>query len=362
MGIIDDLLGKLGKKNGQLGKTTRDSVIKPSDNPPLKGDWGVKADITTMEFWENLSREVKVLITTLFIALVLIVVGWSSQNMLVMTNVILLSVFVVAVPQFLFQYERHMAIKEMEERFPSFLRDIIESLSAGIPLHRSIMDTAKFDYGKLSPEIEKMSNQISWGIPLQKVLFQFSERVKSSKRLSTSIKIIIESYASGGDVANTLTTVADHSHLIEESEKERKSLLNQYVILMYALAILFIIIVVAINRLMMPIFEVSAESSEAGDTLALSNPCESCSGADCMICGLYEWTAENMFGIPSSNISSYFTSLFFYMSLVQAIFSGLVAGQIGENSITAGVKHSLILVFITMGTFYFLVYFKVFQI
>jgi flagellar protein FlaJ len=35
--------------------------------------------------------------------------------------------------------------------------------------------------------------------------------------------------------------------------------------------------------------------------------------------------------------------LFFHMTVVQSLFGGLVAGKMGEGTINAGLKHSLIL-------------------
>ncbi|MFN6992553.1 MAG: hypothetical protein ACK4MM_07540 [Fervidobacterium sp.] len=48
-------------------------------------------------------------------------------------------------------------------------------------------------------------------------------------------------------------------------------------------------------------------------------------------------------------------ALFFSMVIVQAICGGLVAGQISEGSIKAGIKHSLILLVVTFGIFFILV-------
>ena len=49
-------------------------------------------------------------------------------------------------------------------------------------------------------------------------------------------------------------------------------------------------------------------------------------------------------GIPLG-IANYYVAIFFYVVLIQGIFMGLIAGQLGENSITAGSKHSLIMAF-----------------
>jgi flagellar protein FlaJ len=51
-----------------------------------------------------------------------------------------------------------------------------------------------------------------------------------------------------------------------------------------------------------------------------------------------------MFGLGSA-ATCYYRALFLLMAIVQGIFSGLVAGQIGEGSVTAGIKHSLIMTF-----------------
>ena len=39
--------------------------------------------------------------------------------------------------------------------------------------------------------------------------------------------------------------------------------------------------------------------------------------------------------------------------MIQALFSGLIAGQMGEASLSSGVKHSCVLLIITLVTFNF---------
>ncbi len=304
----------------------------------------------------ELTMEIRILITTLAVSIIFLIVAGLTKNLGIIANAILMSTFIVAVPQFFFLYEKYRRLKYMEERFPIFLRDIIESLRSGVPLHKAIIAGSKFDYGKLSAEIKKMANQLTWGRPLDKVLDQFADRVKHSKRLYTNIKIIREAHLSGGDVVSTLEAVANNSNILEESEKERRTMLNQYVVLMYGISFIFLGIVVAINNLMVPIFEVSSATIGGGEVLGITNPCFSCFGFSCGVCGLFEGTSRYIFSIDPTTIASYYISLFFFMSIMQSIFSGLVAGQIGENSVTAGIKHSLVLTSITFGAFYLLIY------
>lgn len=303
----------------------------------------------------KLPRESKILLISLAISLGLFLFGILSGEGGVIGNVIILSTFIIVTPQLILRYEKFRRVKEIEEKFPLFLRDLTEAARSGVALHRALQSTSKVGYGELSKEIKKMSNQISWGMTLDKVLEQFSDRVKQSKRLFTATKIIIESYNSGGDIATTLESLADNSYVLEDSEKERTSLLSQYVLLMYAISFIFIVIVIVINRLLIPIFN---QPTTAGEFAALTNPCNTCLDFSCAICGLFSGTAKYLFALDPTSIASYYVALFFFMSLIQSIFSGLVAGQISENSVTAGLKHSLILTAITFGSFYILTYLK----
>lgn len=185
---------------------------------------------------------------------------------------------------------------------------------------------------------------------IDKVLDQFAERMKSSKRISSSIRIIRESYNSGGEVTSILDSVADNVTVLGDTEKEKKSMLSQYVLMMYAISFVFLGIVIAINRLLVPIFQVT-ETQGVGEQIGLINPCLSCEDFTCNICDLFQGTSQNIFSLDPSKIGSYYTSLFFFMAIIQAAFSGLVAGQISENSITAGIKHSVILVSAIFGAF-----------
>ncbi len=303
----------------------------------------------------KLSREQKITFIPIIVAASLITAGYLSNDRGVAANMIILSIFIAAVPQFLLRYERYKDIREMEDRLPHFLHDLTESIRSGMPFHKAISAASKLEYGALSKEIKKMSYQISWGMPLEKVIEKFSERVKSSRRLYVSAKIIRESYMSGGNVVETLESVADNSTLLRDSEKERKSLLNQYVVLMYAISLIFVVIVVVINNLLVPIFQTVGQAGTTGEFFGLRNPCEDSLGFSSLVCSVYENIAQFVFLINPKSVSAYYTSLFFIMAVIQSTFSGLVAGQISENSVTAGLMHSLILVGITVGSFMLLI-------
>ena len=50
-------------------------------------------------------------------------------------------------------------------------------------------------------------------------------------------------------------------------------------------------------------------------------------------------------GLPPTTLESYKT-LFLHMTMIEGLFSGLVAGKMGEGKAKAGLKHSTVMVFI----------------
>jgi flagellar protein FlaJ len=63
-------------------------------------------------------------------------------------------------------------------------------------------------------------------------------------------------------------------------------------------------------------------------------------------------TSGALSGIGSIPIIT-FGRLLYHACLIQALFSGLIAGQMGESAVAAGVKHSCVLLIIALVAFNF---------
>jgi len=233
-------------------------------------------------------------------------------------------VFAGFMPYFLRMYLKYSELKAMEESLPEFLRNLSESQKSGITLSKAIVNSTRIEYGPLSKEIEKMAIQISWGVPLPRVLEKFSNRVEKSDFMRRSIAIILESYRSGGDVAEVMESVAESARMIKDLESERRSKFNQQLLVMYAIFIIFIVIIIALNKILLPMFTLSASQDVGGVALSMGN-------LD----------------------PSFYRTTFLHMILMQAVFAGLIAGQVGEGSIVAGTKHSAIMLAIGSLAFIF---------
>jgi len=308
----------------------------------------------------KLTKEKKILVITILIAWVLLLIAFLIGDRGVMGNAIILALFLIITPQFILNYVNYRELKEMELAYPIFLRDLVDATKAGLPFHKAIISLGKNSYGPLTKEVRKMVNQLTWNVDVIKVLEQSKKRLKESPILVKTIRIIIETYNSGGRVEEILDSLSNTLVTIQETEKERESSLKQYVTAMYIITFVFIGVIVAINKLMIPIFESS--SSTGGDVLGIggSNPCTFCIYGltlECLPCNLYSGICS-IFNIDKISISCYYFALFFCMAVVQSIVGGLVAGQIGEGSVRAGFKHSLILLSVTVAAFMILVKLK----
>lgn len=48
---------------------------------------------------------------------------------------------------------------------------------------------------------------------------------------------------------------------------------------------------------------------------------------------------------------NYYTSILFWASIIESIFGGLIAGKIGDRTLSAGLRHSVILTIVTLAFF-----------
>jgi flagellar protein FlaJ len=212
---------------------------------------------------------------------------------------------------------------------------------------------SKTNYGKLSAEVERLNNRMSWGTPFLRAIEIFGNDMKDSKVITEALNIIRESFISGGKVAETLESVATDMLMIKEAEEERSSLVKQHVMIMYGIFFMFLLISVVIIFILIPMIK-SVPTVSSGlnvpTGIQFNDPCQSsknmfpCNffGGVCIVMG------------AGQGITCYYTALFFTVVVLQGLFMGLIAGQLGENSIIAGSKHSMIMVLIAISIFIFL--------
>lgn len=261
---------------------------------------------------------------------------------------IMLGAIVGIVPYAIYKYMFYARFRGVEDDFPRFLRDLAEDKKSGMTFPQALVARGETDYGRMNYEIKRAINQLSWGIPFTQALTAMGKRLKESRLIVRTFTIIDEAFNSGGDVTDVMDDLSSDIILLKEIEKERKSMMSQQIFVMYIISIIFLIIVIMLYKLLVPM--VSLENLGGGGGLlslgggVKANYCEVASFM-CSVCPILN------FGSGSAGQLCYFESLFFFMAIIQGICSGIIAGVVGEGSATAGIKHSLILVTISISVF-----------
>jgi flagellar protein FlaJ len=300
-----------------------------------------------------MNTSTKIIVVPVAVAAILIALGLLTGDTGVLGNMLTISVFAVFVPYTLYRYSRFMRIKAIEDQFPNFVRDLADSTRSGMSLPDAIEIASRVSYGRLSPEVTRMKNRLSWGTPFFRVLDIFGESTKDSKIIQEAVGIIKQSYESGGSTPDTLESVAKDIRMLKEAELERSSVVKQQVFIMYGIYVMFLGISVMIIYVMVPMLSgpQATGSSMFGTSSGFENPCATTSYFPC---DLYGVVTVAILGEAATNLASYYVALFFSVIVIQGIFTGLIAGQLGENSVAAGSKHSLIMVSAAFGLFLFL--------
>ncbi|MBI4175852.1 MAG: type II secretion system F family protein [Candidatus Aenigmarchaeota archaeon] len=293
----------------------------------------------------KLGKSLQVIVIPGVIAAVIISIGLLLGDPAVLANLVIIAAFVLIVPYFLFKYSRLLWVRAVENQFPNFVRDLADSQRSGMSFSESLEIVSRGNYGKLTPEVIKMKNRLSWGTHFIRVLEIFGKDVKESKVIGEALAIVKQSYESGGNTAATLDAVARDIITLKEADAERASLVKQNVAIMYGLFFMFMGIAIMIIYIMVPIIteQEGAENQLAG--FKFINPCD---GVVIFPCDFFAFISL-LFG--AEGITSYYISLFFSVVLMQGIFTGLIAGQLGEDSVTAGGKHALIMTTAAIATF-----------
>jgi flagellar protein FlaJ len=201
----------------------------------------------------------------------------------------------------------------MEAGITSFLRDLTEVRKTGLSPEKCIESLSTRDYGAFSKELRKISSDISWGIPLKRVMMDFLHRTRSWM-VQIVMFLLVETIDVGGGTIAMIESLARFNSLTSEVDKEKKMSVRPYVMMPYLASILL----VATTVMMM--------SFTTG------------------------------FGVTTSSVSStasvaskgLMTTIFMTAVIFNSYIIGIVAGKISEESISAGFKHAAILVIIAL--------------
>lgn len=231
-------------------------------------------------------------------------------------------------------YYAHEArrVRQLEERFPDFLRDLAASRRAGLTLTSAVKITSQGEYGALTPDIEKMADQISWNVSFENALDRFSSRV-DTPLVRRACTLINEAGRSGGHVIDVLEAAATDAREIKTLENERRLTMTLYTVVIYVAFLVFLGVSGVLYGQFIPQVLESTQAA-AGSSLAAGGG------------------ALGNLGTSTLELSDYRT-FFFIAALSQGIGNGILAGQMETGRPLNGLRHAFIMVAITFVVFVF---------
>jgi flagellar protein FlaJ len=218
-----------------------------------------------------------------------------------------------------YEYAQFRRMNLMEERFPEFLRDLSESRKAGMTMARAVETSSKGDYGPLTPEINKMAVQISWGTSFVDSLRRFGDRIQTPLVQRTT-SLVVKASEAGGKISDVIDAASKNVREIKILQAERKMEMQMYLLIIYVAFFVFLAVIIILSATFLPEFAKATEASGGSGIGSIS------------------------FGDVSIKE---FKFIYLATALVQAIGNGAVAGMLGEGRIAAGLRHGTIMVLVT---------------
>lgn len=257
----------------------------------------------------------------------LVVIGIVTVNFLFLSKmenvfpiVNILAGVMIFLPIIFWKYTEYRNVKIIEEVFPNFLRDLIESMRGGMTVEQAMKTLKKNDYRNLNPHVKRMAAQLDWSITIETVLSRFAKSTKSSL-IKRTISSLIESHRFGGNLTDTLEALNNASLEVERLKAERSIYLYSQVMTGYITFFVFIGVIIAMNSFLIPsLMNINIVGVQTGAT-------------------------------SQTNLVQDYRQLFMNLILLQGIFAGLSVGKMSEGAFINGLKHSVIMVVIGLLIF-----------
>jgi len=241
----------------------------------------------------------------------------------------IIAVVIFALPIVLLRYTEYNEVKEIEEMFPVFLRDFVETIRGGMTLPAAIKAVAKNDYKALNSYVKRMAAQLDWGIAVERVMLSFGKRSRS-KLIMRIISSVVESQRFGGNISDTFEALSNTAVQIDRLRQERSLSMNSQMITGYVVFFVFLGVMLGLQKFLVPSLGNINSAGVAGSLGSLSGSAT---------------------GPQSSDIAGEYNVIFRNLIIIQGLFAGLAVGKMAEGEILGGVKHSALMMLVGFVVF-----------
>jgi len=256
-----------------------------------------------VEVWE---KRIAWIVSSVLAVIIVVTAYVALRDSPLFDEYMLFALVVGVFPPAVLDYVDYRWKRAIDEHLPDLFRSIVQAQQTGMTLPQALEEASKRSYGPLTGELKRMVTQMSWGLPFEKAFQSLSERVNTVLMRRTA-PLVIEASRSGGQVEKVFEPLGRFVQSTLMSEKKLKAQIRPYVAIVYVAFFVFLFTIIILFK---TFFSQITEFTLTEASLL---------------------TPEAM------------RRIFFHMSILQAFFGGLVAGKMGEGTVGAGLKHSVIL-------------------
>lgn len=207
-------------------------------------------------------------------------------------------------------------IRSLEKNLFVFLDDLKDLLQGGMNIVTAMEIVVDHDYGALNEYIKKLTAQVKIGVGFEEALIEVFDKV-DSPLFNKIANVISETVKYGGNLIKIFSAVSNYVKLIDEMGEERRSKTFSTIFSSYFMFFIFIAIILTIQIVFLPMLtssDLNAVGGGGGGSLQDIN----------------------------------FNAYFLYLLIIQAGFAGPIIGKISEGNAIAGIKHSIILLVVSI--------------
>jgi len=208
-------------------------------------------------------------------------------------------------------------IRSLETNLFVFLDDLKDLLQGGMNIVTAMEIIAEHDYGALNEYTKRIAAQIKIGVAFDVALVEVFSDV-DSPLFNKIANVISETMKYGGNLIKIFGAVSSYVKLIDEMGEERRAKTFSTIFSSYFMFFIFIGIILTIQIVFLPMLTSSDLNSVGGGSS----------------------------GASLGDID--FNAYFLYLLIIQAGFAGPIIGKISEGNAIAGIKHSIILLVISI--------------
>ena len=249
--------------------------------------------------------------------------------------IVVATAFVLAAYAVAYEFGKRR-VRRIESAVPDFLDRLASVNEAGTAVVGSVRRVADSNLEALTEDLRRARRDIDWGADVSTALRRLERRVRSPMT-SRAVALVTNAIRASGDVGPVLRIAADESRATWSLRRERRQVMLTYLIVIYISFLVFLGIIAALSVSFIPAIEAASVPGTGGSLPDVGGGAPGGPG------GIAD-------GIDDIDVAVY-EQLFFHAAAIQAVCSGLVAGQLGEGSVRDGVKHVVVLLALTLVAF-----------